>query len=366
MTARARSRVCALALRAALAVAAVAAGCATLASPGAGDVDLPNAGAGPFRVLRTGEVKGHLAPYVADSSGAKWREPSVLDVDGDPATLDVEVYAASGPDASSRIVRFVADDGRSLSRNPPVALTATEGWEGTHVGSPCAVRVGGETWLYYAAEGGIGLARGPASGGDAGPAFTKVPGPVLGAEGAAAWESAAPPGEPGVVRGRDGSFHLFYAAGGSIGEATSSDGLHFARASGPVLAPSATPASAPSDGGVDEPFDDVRVGHPAPVLATSATGRELLRVYYGAEDRLGRRGVGLAAREGESGALTRATAPALTTNYSPTAPSVVVFDRFALLYFSQHAGLTPVLAYDAVAVGVAPATVSLVEPDAGN
>jgi hypothetical protein len=342
---------------------AIALGCATLASPGEGDVDLPNANAGPFRVLRPGELDDsqttHVAPYLASNSKLLYRDPSALDLDGDPATLAVAVYAASGDAASSNIVRFEAPDGRSLDKSPAKVLEATFAWEGGRVGAPLALAVDGETWLYYEAAGGIGLAKSAD-----GVAFTKQKSPVL-ADSLGCGGSTSPPGDPGVVRAPDGTFRLFFAPAGAgvLCEAESADGVawRLASADGVVLRTSAAPDTAP-DAGADEPFDDAELASPFATTAATAEGRSIVRVYYAGRNRAGAWAVGMAARFGADGPLERAASPVLANNLDARAPSVVAFRDFSLLYFTENAGSTAALDYPAVAGGVAPATVDLTVP----
>lgn len=350
-----------LASIAALAALVVGRGCATLATSGAVDVDRPNAKAGPFRVLRAHEIDDtnavHVAPYLADNATLRYRDPAPLDLDDDPATLAIALYAVAGEDASSKIVRYAADDGRSFGRIPATVLEATAPWEGGWVGAPVALRVSGETWLFYAAAGGIGLARS-----SDGLAFTKRGNPVV-ADGLGCAASTSPPIDPAVVRAHDGTFRLFWApvGAGLLCEASSDDGLSWrlAPGDGVVLRVSAPPAAAPSDGGADEPFDDAELAGPFATVATTTQGRPVLRVYYAGRNRAGAWAVGLAARFGDDGPLERAAAPVLATSLDPHAPAVVHFRDLSLLYFTEYAGSTRPLRYPAIAAGVAPATLDL-------
>lgn len=342
------------------ALVAIALGCATLATPGAVDVELPNAKAGPFRVLRSGELDDatttHVAPYLASNSTLLYRDPAPLDLDGDPATLAIAVYAVAGEPSSSRIVRFSADDGRSLDKAPAPVLEATEPWEGGHVGAPVALSVGGETWLYYDAAGGIGLARS-----SDGVAFTKQSAPVF-ADGLGCGGATSVPGDPAVVRDAGGTFRLFWAPSGAgvLCEAVSDDGVTFRLppGDGVVLRTSTAPA-APADGGADEPFDDAELASPFAVVSATAEGRPVLRVYYAGRNRAGVWALGMAARFGADGPLERATAPVLANTLQPRTPAVVPFRDFTLLYFTEYAGATDALRYPALTGGVAPATVDL-------
>jgi hypothetical protein len=345
------------------------ASCATLGEGDGGGENLPNAHAGPFRKLVQTELgQSRSAPNVLDDSGQLGRDPSVIDVDGDPSTLDVfgyfsvtippegeEADVAAPPNA---IARFGAIDARSFDRARELVIEPADAWEGGTVGAPSALRIGGEIWIYYAAAGGIGRATSPD-----GLTFTRDGAPVL-APDPAGWEAGAAPASPGVVRLDDGSFRMFYAvaaggAGSSIGEARSDDGIAWTRlGSGPALAPA--PAPLPAGEG-DEPYDSLSVGSPCPVLAVSPIGGVILRVYYGAVDRLGTGVIGLAARFGNDGPLVRATSPVFGTGstLAPREPSLLVHDDFTLLFVTQLAGRSAGKAYPAVAGGVAPALAGL-------
>lgn len=211
-------------------------------------------------------------------------------------------------------------------------------------------------FLYYAAAGGIGLARSADSH-----AFTRVAGPVL-APSAGGWEQGATPASPGVVQLPDGSFRMFYAislAPGQsvIGEASSADGSSWTRlGTAPALAPVVA-----VDGG--DTWESAAVGSPFPMLAPSADGRTILRLYYGAVDAAGQGTIALAARYGTDGVFQRAVSPVYGTSSAlgPREPCVVAFAGFTLLYATEKT--TSGDMHAAIAVGVAPATAMLGAPD---
>ncbi len=241
------------------------ASCATLPEPAGGDQNLPNASAGPFRALSDavqvigdgGLVLGseignsRSAPNGLDDSRDYGRDIAVVDADGDPSTLEVVAYVAAAvtmngmdptPTTPTRsLVRYGALDGRSFDYSAEVVLTPDAAWEGGLLASPAAVRAGGEILLYYAAAGGIGLAKSAD-----GHAFTKLAAPVL-APVPGGWEQGAVPASPGVVVLADGSFRMFYEvttgtgaapSATSIGEASSPDGATWTRlGTAPALAP---------------------------------------------------------------------------------------------------------------------------------
>lgn len=339
-------------------------GCATQPEEGGGDANLPNAGAGPFRALRLGEV-GHSrsAPNVLFNDDTFPRDPTVVDMDGDPATYEIAGFFGAAPDGSppdaptTSIVRYGAIDGRSFDRSADVVLEPEEAWEGGALGAPSALRFQGEIFLYYAAAGGIGLARSPD-----GFVFEREPLPVLGPD-ATGWEAGAIPKSPGVVLLWDGSLRMFYEVPGAegqgarIGEARSDDGISWARVGdGPALEAS---------GGTleDDWYDGARVGSPFPVTALSATGERILRVYYGAVSQSGRLSIGFAARFGSDGALTRAVSAVFGAGSSLAArePCVVSFNGFSLIFATQRADTGEEDL--AVAAGLAPATAALPEPN---
>ena len=338
--------------------------CATLPEAGGGDKDLPNAGAGPFRALREGEVgNARSAPRVLFDDDTFPRDPAVVDVDGDPATFDVLGYFAAAPEGSApsapttSIVRYGALDGRSFDRSADVVLDSTEAWEGGILGAPSALRFQGEIFLYYAAAGGIGVARSAD-----GLAFTREAAPVLGPD-AGSWEQGAVPRSPGVALLWDGSLRMFYevpgqgTAGSRIGEARSEDGVLWTRVGeGPALEPAA-------GAGAEDAFDGASVRAPFPVAALSSTGEQILRVYYSGAGQSGRSAIGLAARFGPDGPLERALSPVFGAGSSLGArePWVLTLDTFSFLFVTQRTDTGEEdLAVDA---GVAPATAALPPPN---
>lgn len=330
-------------------------GCATLADAATGDRDLPNAGAGPFRELRKGELGLSLvAPNAVDDQKTLARDASVIDLDGAPGTFEVAGYfAASANGAESdeppiAIRRSVALDGRSFDRQTEVVLEPSEGWENGTIGAPSALLSGGETWLFYGAAEGIGLAKSAD-----GVSFTKVAGPVLGAA-ASGWDAGTVPRSPSVIALGDGELAMFYevtvAGRRVIGEARSADGVAWTRAGeGAVLAPGAAG---------DEAYDDAGVGAPCAAAGETALGRPLLRLYYAAESGAGNRTIGVAGRF-EDGAFERGISPVFGAGSSraPGEPSVLPLGEVTLLFVTQHRSGND--ESPAVAAGVAPAPAEL-------
>jgi len=343
-------------------VAALGLGCGTLAEGGGGDEGLPSALAGPFRPLTGGEI-GDLrsAPNALSDDEQFVRDPSIIDQDGDPSTLGADVFVAhraleedETPDDSAptnEILRHTTRDGRTLDRKPNTVLRAERDWEGQWVGAPSAARRGSETWLYYAAAGGIGVAR--SSGGAQ---FSPEPSPVLIAADAG-WDAGAVPRSPGAVALPDGSMRLFYEVDHEgttkIGEARSDDGILFVRVGdGPALAPGSG-------------YDNASVGSPQPTVATTPDGTARLRLYYAAVDADGTHAIALAARDALDGELHRAVAPVFGIGlpFEPREPAVIGFEHFSLIYVTQKAGRNAAQSFPAVAVGVSPALVELPPPD---
>jgi hypothetical protein len=279
---------------------------------------LPSAGVGPFRDLAAAETKG-IAPFILEDSAAQYREPAVLD-DG-AATL---LYAVAHEATGDAIVRTRADDGRSffgassssLSK-PPVVLRADAAWEGTSLGGPSALRRDAEVWLYYAARGGIGLARGD------GLSFHKTPGPVL----APAASEAGSPHAPSVYVLPDGRLRMLYAAGAAIFEAESTDGALWRRlGTGPVLAPTLRAGD----------FDAVAASDPCASPRTTPAGRLLVRVLYTGTNDAGTTAIGFAGRYGDTGPFERQPSPVYAVGRKEAAPALSDRGDISLLYVQEE------------------------------
>ncbi|MEJ7732593.1 MAG: hypothetical protein WKG00_25740 [Polyangiaceae bacterium] len=362
----AAARALGVAVRVAM-LAALLPACATLAEGAGGDENLPNAAAGPFREVRSAELGNQRpAPNGLENGDIFPRDVAVLDVDGDPATLAVLAWAAvniapDGEEASfdapaNAIVRYGALDGRSFDRTPVPVLEA-EG-PGDFVASPAVLRHGAEVLLWFDTPQGIALAAAADT-----ESFTRADVPVLAAADSG-WDAGATPRHPGVVRLDDGSLRMFYevdlGTGTAIGEAASSDGRSWSRVgSAPALAP-----RAPAAEGAAQRWDDAAVGAPSPLLDGDETGRTVLRVYHSATDHEGVQVVALAARYGDDGPLQRAEGPVFGAlgGMAPHEPCVVRFDGFTILYATQRASSSDAEAHPAVAIGVAPATITLPTP----
>jgi hypothetical protein len=268
-------------------------------------------------------------------------------------------------------VRTRADDGRAFfgtsgdfGKTPPVVLSADAPWEGKSVSGPFVLRVEAEVLLYYAAAGGIGMARS-----SDGLVFRKEPGPVFTRDPASAWETTEVRA-PSVYMLPDGRLRLLYAAGSSIGEAESVDGVHFQRvdpdpstpAVEPVLGPA--PPAAPGTLLPNErpPFDTARVGDPCAVVRITPAGRFHVRVLYTGADAAGATAIGFAGRYGDNGPLVRQAAPVYSVGAKESAPALLEVRGGSYLYVQQDRRVDEKLTYTAIAAAFAPGSVKLPTP----
>ena len=351
--------------------------CATEGGGSSGASNVPSAGDGPFRPLVAAEMSPTaIAPFVLSSPTALYREPSVVGTSSDPTSAQVWMYAVAVSGGSDVIVRTRADDARSfygdvgdnanasLSSEHAAAtvLRADQPWEGADLSGPSALRTGGQVLLYYAAAGGIGLATSTD-----GLSFTKSAGPVLAPDAASssAWETTAPHA-PTVALFPDGSWHMLYGAGDSIGEATSADGQTWTRVdSNPVLSPSPAVDASTLPAGAQPPFDEGRVDHPVLAPRTDVAGRLQVRVLYtgygpttGAAEPSS--AIGLAARYGTAGPLSRQATAVYTVSLHEAAPAFFEYSGGSLLYVQEDNGsLDPMPPYTAIAAAYAPIDGSL-------
>ena len=353
----------------ALALAVLVPSCATTGAAGEGDLNLPTTGVGPFRKLSVDEVPG-IAPFVLDDRTAVYREPAVLapESGGDGVIL----YAVGRQGASDVIVRTRSDDGRSFfgssgdfGKTPRVVLSATLPWEGGAVAGPFVLRVNAEVLLFYAAEGGIGLARST----DGGLVFRKEPAPVLTRDAASPWESTQVRA-PSVFLLPDGRLRMLYAAGVSIGEAESVDGVRFQRVdpdpTTPVLEPVLQPA-APAEAGSllpneRGPFDTALVGDPCVVTRVTPDSRFHVRVLYTGIAATGASAIGFAGRYGDTGLLVRNVAPVYSVGAKEAAPALLEVPGGSYLYVQQNRRVDERLTYTAIAAAFAPGSVKLRTP----
>lgn len=339
--------------------------CATSGASGEGDRNLPTVGVGPFRKLTVEEVTG-IAPFVFDDRVALYREPAVL-AEGRSTIL----YVVAKQNGADVIVRTRADDGRAFygsstdfGRVPPVVLAPDRPWEGPSLSGPFALRIGDEVTLYYAAAGGIGVARSTD-----GLTFRKEAVPVLVRDATSAWETTELRG-PTVYALPDGRLRMLYASGSSIGEAESTDGIHFTRVdpdpSTTVIEPVLGPAKPAPAGSLlpneKPPFDTARVDDPCASQHTTTAGRLQVRVLYTGVDAAGTTAIGFAARFGESGFLERQATPVYSVGAKESAPALLEIGNTSFLYVQQDRRVDARLTYGAIAAAVAPGTTHLPPP----
>ena len=330
--------------------------CAAIGSSGKGDTDLPTAGVGPFRKLDGDETLG-IAPFVMDDRTKGWRDPSALAVD--PASSDPRVflYLAGTIDTREVIARTRADDGRSffggaVGTTPQVVLRAET--DGELVRAPCAARVLGKILLYWADGQGIRVATS-----DDGLAFTRQPARALDVDPEVAWERT-PPGAPSVAVYPDGRIRMIYAAGGYLGEAESADGLTFTRiALDPIFGPSPVPDPSTLGPGEKPPLDDGRIDDPWLAPRITPAGRLHIRVLYTGIDATDAPSIGLAARYGDSGPLSRQAQPVYSVNKLEEGPTLFEWPGGSLLYVGQDRAPSANTHYSAIAAAYAPANLRL-------
>lgn len=257
--------------RAALIVLLAWSGCSTTGDGGDGGENIPNAEVGPFRELRDDELgQSHSSPIALRDPVRQARDVSVLDADGDPETPATFAYAAivklekkkAKPDVpTDRIARYASDDGRTFEKEGLEVLAPTQPWEAETLGGPWVTRRGGEIRLYYASGGSIGLATSLD-----GLAFASRPEPVL-----EPWEDGATLSSPSIVDLPDGTRQMFVTvtagAATSLAWVESADGVAWASPKA-VVVPDGALAGAP-------------LYASSPLVATSPTGRDILHLYVG-------------------------------------------------------------------------------------
>ncbi len=249
--------------------------CAALAPESSELPIVPHGGTGLFRVLAPEEtgIRGTPRGRVLAASRLASDVPWVA-ADG---TL---YYAAStmiagAPDADPTLPAGDVDwsvlPGRAIYRAPPredfgyaageLVLEAASTWEGGSVREPCAVSLpNGAVRLYYAGDGGIGVAEAPSATG----AFTRIgDAPVVADPGAR---------RPSATAAPDGGWLLYYELDGAILVAESADGVTFPAPGTPI------PLPALELGAGDAP--EVGVGSPGAATIVSGTGRTIVRLYH--------------------------------------------------------------------------------------
>lgn len=305
-------------------LAATNAGCSLLGTPASPPGPSPHAGTGQFRNMTTDETgigavpqgatiilsstgvdngmaaEGHFfyaagraIPVDAGMPDSGMPDADVdADVDaGDPLDagepVDAGVDAAMSPDASMPdaglpperdAVDWARFEPRRIFHSPPgeawgftpgtVVLEAEEAWEGGYVTDPWVVeRADGSFLLFYAAAGGIGVARASQIGGP----YTRDSAPLIAAVGsdvprrATVVRTADLEGAPAV------ELLVYYELAGQIHVGTF-DGSAFDELA--TLEPPALPQRDDRDG------DEIAVGAPGAGVVVTPSGRSVVRVYY--------------------------------------------------------------------------------------
>lgn len=256
--------------------------CSTLGEQGSFPDAYPHGGTGQFRALESDEVgifDGRAlalqgvamdAAMVADgylfyASARLLETPPEVPMD---QPMNEVFWPAFEPRAIHR-----ADPRENLGfASGPVVFSASASWEGAEVFDPwVVVDDDGSARMYYAAEGGIGVAEAPSVDG----AFTRVgDAPILGPDDAV----SGAPRRPSVVRGIDGAWWMYFDAGGAIGIARSTDGVAFARIDGDASTAAIDPLIL--TGQDDRESPEIAIGSPGAAAVDTVVGRRLIRIYY--------------------------------------------------------------------------------------
>ncbi len=317
-----------------------------------GMVGLPGSGLGPYRRLDAEEASGRLAlrrnalvesGMVLRGAGPQqvmfYAAADVPDVPLPPPE-DAGVEFDGGvpePNLASflprRILRSNLGDGPTYSGGT-VVLEASEAWEGAAVFDPWAVLLAsGRVRLYYAADGGIGIAESDS----ATSTFTRVgTGPVL-----------TGLRRPTVVARADGApgFFLYAEDSGTIVVSPSLDGLAF---DAPVAVDLGFP---PSDAGIPQ----IAVGSPAAGLQIPQLDPPRILLFFESRRSDGSRTLGLAAsRDGLT--FERATLPPFGTGLHEGFPAPDLVDAHTTLLYFTFASMTDGRASRALTVSVSPGT----------
>lgn len=330
--------------------------CSTIGDPGGSPDAYPHGGTGQFRVLATDEVGGAtlaLQNTAIDASmvaeGYLFYAAAPL-LDAPPPVPEEHPPGEVFWDAFEprAIYRAEPRDNPGFSSGTQI-LAASESWEGGEVFDPWVVTDGDRALMYYAAEGGVGVAEAPVAGGT----FTRVgSGPILEAAG------GATPRRPSVVRGTDGAFWMYFDEGGAIGVARSEDGVAFERVDGDPSTAAIDPLVITGEDLGDEP--EVSVGMPGAVALDTPTGRRLVRVYYESrrED-----GTVSAYVAGSADGVTfeRHELPVMEQTDVRFPAPVLLDDRVTLLYVNLRG--TGAYQTRALAAAVTPAAVSFAPPE---
>lgn len=384
---------------ASLASTTLAPGCATLGGTAGEPEGLPHNGTGPFRDLDPDETNVRSPRGAALAIGGVTIDSAMVASDGslfyagamamarpmpdagmpqdagvptdagvvDDSGVVADAAVPTTPDAGPAPATFAAPDwsahaARSISRSAPVAamgldhvtnspsfaagsavLSASQPWEGGYVSDPWAlIRADGSVLLYYAAEGGIGVATGASVSGP----FTGSASPVIAA-------GASTPRRPSVIEtrllsGASHAFLMYYEDDGRILVAGSSDGLAWSAIGTVSLTP--MPARDDRDG------DEIEIGGPGAIVVTSPANRSFVRLYYESRRSNGNTLITLAAAP--DGATFESFGRPVVEARDRRFPSAFeIDDRISFLYQWAPDGLGT--SQGTVFVGVAPAGLRL-------
>lgn len=254
-------------------VLALVTGCGTLASPGAGDTDLPSGRSGPYRLLDSEELPEGLCLL---------REDSV--VLSDPASLPLgphrtALYFTRREGARRTILRAVVVDGRRLEAPPEEVLAPTLAWHGDGVGAPDVAATRDGFAMVFDTAAGLGLATSAD-----GRTWRSSEEPRLTAD--ANVGELTPLRAPTLVVRRDDSLIIAYESAGAIWSATATAlAAPLSRVDADERTPRRESLLAPGDDARDAGavgYASGAVGDPSLRAEDSLAGRTLYRLFFSA------------------------------------------------------------------------------------
>lgn len=262
-------------------------GCATLGNEAPFPAPVQTSGAGPFRRLDRyetgipGSPVGRAAMLAGATTGGMFVSGYLFYVEAPPKAEPPERDQGLAPDE----VDWAQFEPRRILRAPSrpadlghdggvEVLRASEGWEGGGVYDPWVVAdEEGRAVLYYAGDGGIGIATAPSLDGE----WTRMAGPIV-----------PDARSPSVVPAPDGGWLMYFESAEGIGVARSRDGVSFTELTRTLDLSAPTPATEPAERSVRRP---------GAVTVTTPTGRLLVRLYFESLREDGTRAIGFAASE---------------------------------------------------------------------
>ncbi len=254
--------------------------CSTIGDRGGMAEGYPHGGTGQFRILDAEEVGVAGRRLIALQNIATEAAMVADDYLFYTAAPRIDMPPEEPMDQPEGEIFWDAFEPRAIYRSEPRddlgfspgarVLAASQPWEGEEVFDPWVVVDGDTVRMYYAAEGGIGVATAGAVDGS----FTNDDAPILDADDA--FEGV--PRRPSVVRGPDGAWWMYYDAGDAIGVARSEDGVSFARIDGDASTPAIDPIV--PTGEDNELTVELSIGRPGAVSLETVTGRHLVRLYF--------------------------------------------------------------------------------------